>query len=418
MRFRGFPIGHHRGTDAIDLFVRTSRHLGDGLQLGANFNWQERDRGQSLHETKREAAADQEPRADYLHESVRGDLRHRCDLKQSFPVEKPRGAILMSGTRLCETREKRATFRCKANDACCVALLVLLILVSCGMPVVALAAGDETAEPARLSGSSLVRGIWAVLEDAKALATAPLRMDRGDALLAGAALAVVGGSFAADKGARTIARHNNTNSSALDAADGFSRFGSPSGILVLNVGAIALGAVHESYRGDSRLKDAGLVSLEAEAFVLAATFALKQITGRARPGTEGGTTTFRPLNGNGGESTSPVREKSTSEFGPFAESGSFPSAHAAASFATAAVFADRFEPPVGWVAYGLAGAVAGSRVYLDEHFVSDVVAGSLIGWGLGKFLSRRHPAAQTEWQIHPMVLQQGAGYALALGKHF
>ena len=49
------------GTDAIDLFVRTTRHLGDGLQLGANFNWQERDGGQSPHETKREAGADQEP---------------------------------------------------------------------------------------------------------------------------------------------------------------------------------------------------------------------------------------------------------------------------------------------------------------------------------------------------------------------
>ncbi len=58
VRFRGFPIGHHMGTDAIDLFVRTTRHLGDGLQLGANFNWQERDRGQSLHETKREAAVE------------------------------------------------------------------------------------------------------------------------------------------------------------------------------------------------------------------------------------------------------------------------------------------------------------------------------------------------------------------------
>ncbi len=56
MRFRGFPIGHHMGTDTIDLFVRTTRHLGDGLQLGANFNWQERDGGQSPHETKRDAA--------------------------------------------------------------------------------------------------------------------------------------------------------------------------------------------------------------------------------------------------------------------------------------------------------------------------------------------------------------------------
>jgi len=58
MRFKGFPLGHHMGTDAIDLFVRTTRYLTDDLQLGANFNLQERDRGQSPHETKREAAVD------------------------------------------------------------------------------------------------------------------------------------------------------------------------------------------------------------------------------------------------------------------------------------------------------------------------------------------------------------------------
>ncbi len=58
MRFKGFPLGHHMGTDAIDVFVRTTRYLTDDLQLGANFNLQERDRGQSPHETKREAAVD------------------------------------------------------------------------------------------------------------------------------------------------------------------------------------------------------------------------------------------------------------------------------------------------------------------------------------------------------------------------
>jgi len=58
MRFKGFPLGHHMGTDAIDVFVRTTRYLTEDLQLGANFNLQERDRGQSPHETKREAAVD------------------------------------------------------------------------------------------------------------------------------------------------------------------------------------------------------------------------------------------------------------------------------------------------------------------------------------------------------------------------
>ncbi len=58
MRFRGFPLGPHMGTDAIDLFVRTTRYLSEDLQLGSHFNWQERDRGQPAHETKREVGAD------------------------------------------------------------------------------------------------------------------------------------------------------------------------------------------------------------------------------------------------------------------------------------------------------------------------------------------------------------------------
>lgn len=58
MRYRGFPLGHHMGTDGIDFFVRTTRYLTETLQLGANFNLQERDRGQPVHEKKREAAVD------------------------------------------------------------------------------------------------------------------------------------------------------------------------------------------------------------------------------------------------------------------------------------------------------------------------------------------------------------------------
>lgn len=58
MRYRGFPLGHHMGTDGIDFFVRTTRYLTETLQLGANFNIQERDRGQPVHEKKREAAID------------------------------------------------------------------------------------------------------------------------------------------------------------------------------------------------------------------------------------------------------------------------------------------------------------------------------------------------------------------------
>ena len=58
MRYRGLPLGHSMGTDATDFFVRTTRYLTETVQLGANFNIQERDRGQPVHEKKREAAVD------------------------------------------------------------------------------------------------------------------------------------------------------------------------------------------------------------------------------------------------------------------------------------------------------------------------------------------------------------------------
>jgi Capsule assembly protein Wzi len=58
MRQYGFPLGHHMGTDGIDFFVRSTRSLLEDLQLGSNFDYQERGRGQSVFERKQEMSAD------------------------------------------------------------------------------------------------------------------------------------------------------------------------------------------------------------------------------------------------------------------------------------------------------------------------------------------------------------------------
>lgn len=58
MRQFGFPLGHNMGTDAIDLFIRSTRYLTEALQLGSNVNYQERTRGMPVHEQKREVALD------------------------------------------------------------------------------------------------------------------------------------------------------------------------------------------------------------------------------------------------------------------------------------------------------------------------------------------------------------------------
>ncbi len=69
------------------------------------------------------------------------------------------------------------------------------------------------------------------------------------------------------------------------------------------------------------------------------------------------------------------------KFGPSWDTGldSFPSGHATASFAVAAVLARHF-PRAGWLLYGAASFVALSRVARGSHFPTDVLAG--VGLGL------------------------------------
>jgi membrane-associated phospholipid phosphatase len=60
---------------------------------------------------------------------------------------------------------------------------------------------------------------------------------------------------------------------------------------------------------------------------------------------------------------------------------SFPSAHATSSFAVATAMT-RVEP-LGALAFALALALALGRPYLGMHYPSDVLAGALLGVGLG-----------------------------------
>ena len=256
------------------------------------------------------------------------------------------------------------------------------------------AAGREQPEQT-VKKESIMEGVKTVIEDAKALVLLPSTMDRYDAMKLGGAMAVVGGMFAADRPIYDLVQRNST-SGGRDIADKFSDWGSPGVLLGFNAGVIAVGVASESYGASSKLKDAGLVSLEAEGFAIAATAALKMITGRERPEASHGTTQFRPFSGL---------------------DTSFASTHAAASFAVATVFAERYEG-AGWVACPLALLISGSRVYLDKHFSSDVVAAALIGYGLGHFINSRHSADPTDWQIRPLALEGGLGGGITLGKQF
>lgn len=66
---------------------------------------------------------------------------------------------------------------------------------------------------------------------------------------------------------------------------------------------------------------------------------------------------------------------------------SFPSGHATIAFAMAVVLA-RKEPKWKWIFYTLAVAIAWSRIYLGFHYPFDVIAGGLLGWGIGRLSMR------------------------------
>lgn len=97
------------------------------------------------------------------------------------------------------------------------------------------------------------------------------------------------------------------------------------------------------------------------AFVIAGSFefAIKHLIGRPRPDSEA-------------ISVLPIGPSYALNF------DSFPSGHSTILFAVASAFG-YFYPKLRWPLYLLAACVAFGRVYLDRHYLSDVLAGAIIG---------------------------------------
>ncbi len=129
-------------------------------------------------------------------------------------------------------------------------------------------------------------------------------------------------------------------------------------------GTVAVGAVTS---GKSGLRAAAAI-LAGAAAGSAANEVLNELVGRARPLWGRGEFSFRPLSGH----------------------ASFPSGHAAYTFAMAGAVD---EATSGWVpaavGYTLAGATALSRVYDDKHWLSDIVVGAAIGTVVSRVTTRR-----------------------------
>src|SRR5581483_7208269 len=148
----------------------------------------------------------------------------------------------------------------------------------------------------------------------------------------------------------------------IDHSKKFSNYATYS-LVGAGAGSFLLGHI----KGDDQMSEAGLLSGEAAINSTAVAYAFKSITQRERP--------FQ-ANGNGNF---------------FRNGSSFPSEHAAIAWSVASVMAHEYPGTLTKIlAYGLATGVSATRVTGQQHFASDVIIGSALGWYFGRQVYRAH----------------------------
>lgn len=95
---------------------------------------------------------------------------------------------------------------------------------------------------------------------------------------------------------------------------------------------------------------------------------------------------------------------------PTGECCSFPSGHAAAAFASAAVLERHLGYRSAWPTLVIASYVAVSRLHDNRHFLSDILFGSSIGLATGWTIVGRH--GRDAYALVPMPVRDGMGIAL------
>lgn len=197
--------------------------------------------------------------------------------------------------------------------------------------------------------------------------TEPPLWTSNDTFLTAVMLTSAGALSLVDEDVRHNVRSHQSN--GLDfLSDGLDLIGHPA--TGLGVAASLLG--YGWWRDDPELAETGRLSLQAVVLADLTTLMVKGGVGRLRPDEHDDAASFRPF------SFENDRE-------------SLPSGHTASSFALAAVLSRRSQSPSApFLYYGLASLVALSRVYDDEHWMSDILTGALVGELSGRLVMANH----------------------------
>ncbi len=150
----------------------------------------------------------------------------------------------------------------------------------------------------------------------------------------------------------------------------------------------------------------GAASLQAVVVGVATIFTLKWLTGRPYPST---------IPGSDATHSDDPRAFG---FHPFSldRGTAWPSGHTGAAFALASSLTAASESWwVGVASYGFAGSIAAGMLVGQHHWLSDVLAGALLGQAIGGSIGRdfAHPtrarAGAVSWQLVPMPMPGATG---------
>lgn len=245
--------------------------------------------------------------------------------------------------------------------------LVFVLILLCTTAVSAKTSHAKNhAKPKVASKPSLEKKfITNVLVDQRAIWTAPFHLRGSDAKwLAPLGLSTVA-LIATDRQTSGELVEHGDNLNRLRISKDVSRFGS----VYSTAGTVGVLYLAGRVTHNARLRETGLLGAEALIDSSLVVSGLKAATQRQRPPTD----------------------NSSGEF--FDGGSSFPSGHAISSWSLATVIAEEYghhRPLVQIAAYGLASAISFSRYTGRNHFLSDALVGSALGYGIGRYVYHQH----------------------------
>jgi len=202
--------------------------------------------------------------------------------------------------------------------------------------------------------------------------TAPLSWETADWLTLAGVAGVLATAYLVDEQVKSIVTDDQNEVTDLLAGAG-NQLGE-SYVLLPAIGTTLAGGL---LLDSPKTVDTALLSLKSLILATGTTTVLKYATQRRRPDEDAGNGFW---NGKGFS-----RDRD-----------SFPSGHSTAVWSVATVIATQYSEE-GWVpplAYGLATLTCYGRLHADRHWLSDVIAGALIGYTSGKMTTSTTPRFQ------------------------